>query len=80
MPSFEENTFNVFFEMFDKVAIDSGWPEDKRVLIVQTALTGKAQRAVAALDQMSVWNMMLSGKLYWRLGVVFWKLTTGFVS
>lgn len=29
MPLFDDDAVDVFFEMFEKVAIDSGWPEDK---------------------------------------------------
>lgn len=37
MPSFDEDAVDVFFEMFEKVAIDSGWPEDKWALMVQSS-------------------------------------------
>lgn len=36
--------------MFEKVAKESGLPEEKWPLLVQSVLRGKAQRAVAALD------------------------------
>lgn len=36
--------------MIEKVAMESEWPEEKWPLLVQSVLTGKAQRAVAALD------------------------------
>lgn len=48
MPLFDERA--VFFEMIEKVAMESEWPEEKWPLLVQSVLTGKAQRAVAALD------------------------------
>ncbi|KAK0132480.1 hypothetical protein N1851_032658 [Merluccius polli] len=50
MPVFEEDAVDVFFEMFEKVAKESEWPEEKWPLLVQSVMTGKAQRAVAALD------------------------------
>lgn len=50
MPLFDERAVDVFFEMIEKVAMESEWPEEKWPLLVQSVLTGKAQRAVAALD------------------------------
>lgn len=50
MPVFDEDAVDVFFEMFEKVARESDWPEEKWALLVQSVWTGKAQRAVAALD------------------------------
>ena len=50
MPPFEEDSVDVFFEMFEKVAKESEWPEAKWPLLVQSVLRGKAQRAMAALD------------------------------
>lgn len=50
MPVFEENAVDVFFEMFEKVALECAWPEEKWSLLVQSVLTGKAQRAVTVLD------------------------------
>ena len=50
MPVFKEDAVDIFFEMFEKVAKESEWPEEKWPLLVQSVMTGKAQRAVAALD------------------------------
>ncbi len=36
--------------MFEKVTVESEWPEGKWPLLVQRVFTGKAQRAVAAFD------------------------------
>lgn len=36
--------------MFEKVAMECEWSEEKWPLLVQSVLTGKVQRAVAALD------------------------------
>lgn len=47
MPSFDEKAADVFFEVFEKVARESDWPDEKWPLLVQSVLTGKAQRAVA---------------------------------
>lgn len=58
MPVFEENAVDVFFEMFEKVALECAWPEEKCSLLVQSVLIGKAQRAVAALD-VWVWSIAL---------------------
>lgn len=44
---FDESVVDVFLEMVKKVAVECEWPEEKWPLSV---LTGKAQRAVAALD------------------------------
>ncbi len=42
MLSFDEKAVDIFFEMFEKVAIESEWPEEKWPLLVQNVLTGKA--------------------------------------
>lgn len=50
MPKFDEDTVDVFFEAFEKVAIEMEWPREKWALLVQSVLLGKAQAAFAALD------------------------------
>lgn len=41
MPSFDEDAVDVVFEMFEKVTIDSGWPEDKWALMVQSSSSAR---------------------------------------
>ena len=50
MPVFEEDTLDIFFEMFEKVAKESEWPEEKWPLLVQSVMIGKVQRAVTSPD------------------------------
>lgn len=52
IPLCDERAVDVFFEMIEKVVMESEWPEEKWPLLVQSVLTGKAQRAVAALDSL----------------------------
>lgn len=40
----------MFFENFERVAIEFEWPRPRWTLLIQRALVGKAQNAFAALN------------------------------
>merc|ERR1712131_504109 len=50
VPRFDEESVDVFFDAFENVATELEWPRERWVLLVQRALTGRAQQAYAALD------------------------------
>lgn len=50
VPRFDPDKVEVFFEMFEKIAIQREWPKEEWVTLLQGSLTGKAQEAYVALD------------------------------
>lgn len=40
----------LFFKMFEKIAIQQAWPKKEWVTLIQGSITGKAQEAYVALD------------------------------
>ncbi len=46
MSPFDESAVSIFFKMFEKVVMRSEWSEEIWSLLVQSVLSGKAQRAV----------------------------------
>ena len=50
VPKFEPDNCELFFEMFEKIALPRQWPKEEWVTLIQGSLTGKAQAAYVALD------------------------------
>ena len=50
VPRFSDREVDQFFLAFEKTAISLSWPRDKWTILLQTALTGKALDAYAALS------------------------------
>ena len=48
-PIFRESEVDEYFDAFEKMASRMGWPEDKWSVILQSVLTGKAQKVYAAM-------------------------------
>ena len=49
LPRFNEKDIDTFFLLFERVADTQDWPGSHRALLLQSRLTGKAQRAFSAL-------------------------------
>ena len=49
VPKFEEANADGYFAHFERTALNLGWPKECWSMLLQTALTGKAQRAYATL-------------------------------
>ena len=49
VPKFEEANVNEYFAHFERTALNLGWPRECWSMLLQTVLTGKAQRAYATL-------------------------------
>ena len=49
VPKFEEANVNQYFAHFERTALNLGWPKECWSMLLQTVLTGKAQRAYATL-------------------------------
>ncbi|XP_059907791.1 uncharacterized protein LOC132457555 [Gadus macrocephalus] len=49
LPRFNEKDVDTFFLLFERVADTQDWPGSHRALLLQSRLTGKAQRAFSAL-------------------------------
>ena len=49
VPKFEEANVDEFFAHFERSALNLGWPRECWSILLQTVLTGKAQRAYATL-------------------------------
>ena len=49
VPKFSERDVEQFFLCFERVAETANWPKEKWTFLMQTVLTGKAQKAYAAL-------------------------------
>ena len=54
VPLFDERNVEQFFQCFERVAHDVGWEEEHWSFLVQTKLTGKAQRIYASLSDTEV--------------------------
>ena len=50
VPKFEPDNCELFFEMFEEIALPRQWPKEEWVTLIQGSLTGKAQAAYVALD------------------------------
>lgn len=50
IPKFDENEVERFFLLFERVADERTWPDDKRMLMLQSVFTGKAQEAYSSLS------------------------------
>lgn len=50
LPIFNEKDPETFFSLFERVAETRNWPESARTLMLQCALTGRAQEAYSALS------------------------------
>lgn len=50
LPKFNERDPESFFSLFERVAKARNWPESARTLMLQCALTGRAQEAYSALS------------------------------
>ena len=49
VPKFEEANVDGYFTHFERTALNLGWPREYWSMLLQTVLTGKAQRAYATL-------------------------------
>ena len=49
VPKFEEANVDEYFAYFERTALNLGWPRECWSMLLQTVLTGKAQRACATL-------------------------------
>ena len=49
VPKFEDANVDEYFSHFERTALNLGWPKECWSMLLQTVLTGKAQRAYAAL-------------------------------
>ena len=49
VPKFEEANMDEYFAHFERTALNLGWPKECWSMLLQTVLTGKAQRAYATL-------------------------------
>ena len=49
VPKFEEANVDGYFAHFERTALNLGWPKECWSMLLQTVLTGKAQRACATL-------------------------------
>ena len=49
VPKFEEANVDEYFAHFEQTALNLGWPRECWSMLLQTVLTGKAQRAYATL-------------------------------
>ena len=49
VPKFEEANVDEYFANFERTALNLGWPRECWSMLLQTVLTGKAQRAYATL-------------------------------
>ena len=49
VPKFEEANVDGYFAQFERTALNLGWPKECWSMLLQTVLTGKAQRAYATL-------------------------------
>ena len=49
VPKFEEANVDGYFAHFERTALNLGWPKESWSMLLQTVLTGKAQRAYATL-------------------------------
>ena len=50
VPKFEEANVDGYFAHFERTALNLGWPKECWSMLLQTVLTGKAQRAYATLQ------------------------------
>ena len=50
LPHFNEKDVDTFFRLFERVADAQEWPGSHRALMLQSRLTGKAQRTFSALS------------------------------
>ena len=50
VPVFQDRDIDAFFQAFEQNAVDLSWPQDKWVLLLSTALKGKAQVAYSVLS------------------------------
>ena len=50
VPPFTEKEVDKYFLLFEKVAKDLKWPEDKQTILLQSVLTGKARDVYTALN------------------------------
>ena len=50
VPKFEEANVDGYFAHFERTALNLGWPKECWSMLLQTVLTGKAQRAYATLS------------------------------
>lgn len=51
VPKFEESDPDTFFSLFERIANSRGWPDEDRVVMLQSVFTGKAQAAYSALSE-----------------------------
>ena len=51
VPNFEEANVDEYFAHFERTALNLGWPRECWSMLLQTVLTGKAQRAYATLPK-----------------------------
>ena len=49
VPKFDEANVDEYFAHFERIALNLGWPRECWSMLLQTVLTGKAQRAYATL-------------------------------
>ena len=49
LPKFDETNVDEYFAHFERTALNLGWPREYWSMLLQTVLTGKAQRAYATL-------------------------------
>ena len=55
MPSFDEDSVEEFFRCFEKVALALKWPEESWVIMVQSALKGRAQKCFNLLPENEIY-------------------------
>ena len=55
MPSFDEDSAEGFFRCFEKVALALKWPEESWVIMVQSALKGRAQKCFNLLPENEIY-------------------------
>ena len=51
LPKFNERDPDIFFSLFENVAVECGWTDSERTLLLQSIFTGKAQEAFIALSE-----------------------------
>ena len=56
MPSFNEDSVEEFFRCFEKVALALRWPKESWVIMVQSALKGRAQECFNLLPENEVYS------------------------
>lgn len=52
LPKFDECDPDLFFSLFERLAKDHQWSDSNCVLLLQSVITGKAQQAYIALDDL----------------------------